>query len=117
VEHLRVKYNKLHWLRYIRGHQPPGPIEKKKKNHPTQHKFAAVGFLYNRLNTYDLPTEEYKREEQIIHSILENNSFPTQQQKTLTQRLRKQTEPNSKEKKKWATFAYIGRDDIYHKHL
>ena len=28
-------------------------------NHPTQHKFAAIRFLYNRLNTYDLPTEEY----------------------------------------------------------
>ena len=27
-------------------------------NHPTQHKFAAIRFLYNRLNTYDLLTED-----------------------------------------------------------
>jgi hypothetical protein len=26
------KYNKPHWLRYIRGHWPPGPTDKKKKN-------------------------------------------------------------------------------------
>ena len=71
-------------------------------NHPTQHKFAAVRFLYNRLNTYDLPTEEYKREEQIIHNILVNNSFPPRQQKTSPppKKLKKQTEPNSAEKKK-----------------
>jgi hypothetical protein len=31
LEHLRVKYNKPHWLRYISGHFPPGPTEKKKK--------------------------------------------------------------------------------------
>jgi hypothetical protein len=32
--------------------------------------FAAVRFLYKRLNTYDLLTKDYKQEEQIIHNIL-----------------------------------------------
>jgi hypothetical protein len=50
-------------------------------NHPAQHKFAAVRFLYNRLNSYDLPTEEYNREKQVIQNILVNNSFPYRQQK------------------------------------
>ena len=83
-------------------------------NHPTQHKFAAVRYLYNRLNTYDLPTEEYKREEQIIHNILVNNSFPTRQQEThTTPKLKKQTEPNSMEKKKPATFTYTGKETTF----
>jgi hypothetical protein len=29
-------------------------------NHPTQHKYATVKFLYNRLNNYDLQKEEYQ---------------------------------------------------------
>jgi hypothetical protein len=45
-------------------------------NHPPQHKYAAVRFLYNRLNTYQLQTEDYKQEENLIHNILHNNSFP-----------------------------------------
>ena len=32
-------------------------------NHPAQHKYAAVRFLYNRLNTYHLKDDEYKEED------------------------------------------------------
>jgi DNA-directed RNA polymerase subunit H (RpoH/RPB5) len=45
-------------------------------NHSTQHKYAAIKFLYNRLNSYDLHREEYQHEVNIIHNILYNNSFP-----------------------------------------
>jgi hypothetical protein len=45
-------------------------------NYPTQHKLAAVRFLYNRLNTYQLQPAEFQQEENIIHNILHNNSFP-----------------------------------------
>jgi len=72
-------------------------------NHPTQHKFAAIRFLYNRLNTYNLLTEDYKQEEQIIHNILENNSFPIRPQKPSSLKPRKQKETNLVEKQKWAT--------------
>jgi hypothetical protein len=65
------------------------------------------------LNTYDLPTEEYKQEEQIIHNILENNSFPIRPQKPHRLKLRKPKEPNPIEKKKWATFTYIGRETTF----
>ena len=44
--------------------------------HPTQHKYAAVRFLYNCLNTYQLQPAEYQLEENIIHNILHNNTFP-----------------------------------------
>jgi hypothetical protein len=52
-------------------------------NHPTQHKYATIRFLYNRLNTYQLHNEEYQQEENIIHNILYNNSFPIHPQKHL----------------------------------
>jgi len=76
-------------------------------------RFTAIRFLYNRLNTYDLPTGEYKGEEQIIHNILENNSFPICPQKPLSLKLRKHREPNPTEKQKWATFTYIGRETTF----
>jgi len=43
-------------------------------NHPTQHKYATVKFLCNRLNTYNLQVCKYRQEENIMH----NNSFPIQ---------------------------------------
>jgi hypothetical protein len=42
-------------------------------NHPTQHKYAAVRFLYNRLNSYGLQEQEYIQE---LNVILHSNSFP-----------------------------------------
>jgi len=50
-------------------------------NHPVQHKRAAIRFLYNRLNTYQLPREEYLHEENVIHNILYNNGFGIHRQK------------------------------------
>ena len=52
-------------------------------NHPTQHKYTAVKFLYYRLNSYELQKEAYQQEENIIHNILYNNSFHNQPTKTL----------------------------------
>jgi len=82
-------------------------------NHPTQHKFAAIRFLYSRVNTYDLFTEDYKQEEQIVHNILENNSFPIRPQKPFSLQLRKQKEPSPIEEQKWATFTYVGRETTF----
>jgi hypothetical protein len=45
-------------------------------NHPPQHKYAAVRYLYNRLHTYQLQQDDYNHEENMIHNILHNNSFP-----------------------------------------
>jgi len=65
-------------------------------NHPTQHKYATVKFLYNRLNTYDLEKEEHEHELNIIHDILHNSSFPikhqTPQIHTLAQKKPSQTQ-------------------------
>ena len=50
-------------------------------SHPVQHKYTAIKFLHNTLKTYQLHKEEDQQEENIIHNILYNNSFPTQPQK------------------------------------
>jgi hypothetical protein len=44
-------------------------------NHPIQHKYSAVRFLYGRLDSYHLD-KEHEREDNTIHNILLNNSFP-----------------------------------------
>ena len=59
-------------------------------NHPTQHKYAAIKFLYNRLNTYDLLADEYQQEEDTIHNIMYNNSFPIRPQKPCRPKLKEQ---------------------------
>jgi len=44
-------------------------------NHPIQNKYAAISLLCNRLNSYQLHSEEYRHEENIFHNILHNNSY------------------------------------------
>jgi hypothetical protein len=81
-------------------------------NHPTQHKYATVKFLYNRLNTYDLEREEYEHKLIIIHNILHNNSFPIKHQKPQIQTLA-QKKPSQTPKHRWATFTYVGKETSY----
>jgi len=45
-------------------------------NQPAQHKYAAIRFLYNRLDTYHLHKNENKEEIDTIHDIMLNNGFP-----------------------------------------
>jgi hypothetical protein len=80
-------------------------------NHPTQHKYAAIKFLYNRLNSYQLQDSEYQHEESVIQNILHNNSFPLPTRKPKTQT----TPPNhdAPSKQKWATFTYSGPETSY----
>jgi len=81
-------------------------------NHPTQHKYAAIKFLYNRLHSYDLQKDEYRQEENIIHNILHNNSFSINTLKPSDHRPVKQQTSQSP-KHKWATFTYMGRETTY----
>ena len=77
---------------------------------PAQHKYAAIRFLYNRLNTYNLHEDEYRTEENIIHSIMFNNAFPIQPRNP--PHPSKITAPNSQTTtttRKSATFTYVGR--------
>jgi hypothetical protein len=81
---------------------------------PSQQKYATIRYLYNRLHTYQLDNEEYNQEENIIHNILYNNSFPIQIRK-LPNPKQNQTQNTQKviPKKKWAMFTYIGKETTY----
>jgi len=82
-------------------------------NHPSQHKYTAVRFLCNRLHTYNLQPEEYWQEENTIHNILYNSSFPIQLHKPHLPKPRKHQQTTHKKTQKWATFTYIGKETTY----
>jgi hypothetical protein len=86
------------------------PIIPYTSNHPPQHKYAAVRFLYNRLYTYQLQEEEYRQEEN-IHNILHNNSFPIRTSKNTAHRP-KHTTPPSIQNQKWVTL-YTSKKTTY----
>jgi hypothetical protein len=81
-------------------------------NHPAHHKYAAIRFLFNRLNSYNLDQDEYKQELNIIHNILYNSNYPIKACKPSTN-THTPTDPPPTTKKKWATFTYIGKETTY----
>jgi hypothetical protein len=87
-------------------------------NHPTQHKYAAVRFLYNRLDTYQLQGKNYTHEENIIRSILHNNRFPLhdhtpkQPHQLHTNLIPTQTTQIHTPPRKWCTFTYTGKETL-----
>ena len=81
-------------------------------NHPPQHKYSAIRFLYNRLNSYCLNEDEYQREENIIHNILLNNSFPLPSHTQHAPERHSPLRPLENECK-WITFTYTGNETKY----
>jgi hypothetical protein len=77
-------------------------------SHSTQHKYAAVRYLYDRLNSYSLQNEEYQHELNTIHNILYNNSFPIKHNESHTH-----DRPKHTTKQNWATFTYVGKETLY----
>jgi hypothetical protein len=81
-------------------------------NHLTQHKYAAVKFLFNRLNSYNLHEPEYKQELNTIHSILHNNSFPFTPQKQHPNKTTRQQDTRTS-RQKWAAFTYVCKETFH----
>ena len=79
-------------------------------NHPTHHKYAAVRFLINRLNTYNLQQNEYLQELNTINSILRNNSFPKMPPTHHKPKPPQKTTQTPQPPLKWARFTYIGKE-------
>jgi AraC-like DNA-binding protein len=75
--------------------------------HPTEHKLAAIKYLYNRKDTYPIPVEYKQEETKIISTIMHNNGYTTQ---TLTRNKRKQANATPTETRKWAVFTYMGKE-------
>jgi hypothetical protein len=66
------KYSKPHWLRYVRGHKPPGPTEEEKE----EEKCMSFGFLVinvcNHGEHYETPCiilTQFNNLKQNIHTL------------------------------------------------
>ena len=59
--------------------------------HPTEHNYAAIRYLHNRLNSYQLSHEKREKESKIIQDILHNNRYNTSVLKSVS----------SSKKQKW----------------
>jgi hypothetical protein len=78
--------------------------------HPPEHKQAAIQYMINRMNTYDLPDSNKTQEHNIIRQILHNNGY----EPSVNTHYRKKKKPLPKqEKNKWAKFTYIGKETKY----
>jgi hypothetical protein len=76
--------------------------------HPPEHKQAAVRFLMNRLNTYDLSNDNKRIEQHTIQCILKNHGYPTSLIKQDKKHHREENK-TSQRKGPWAKFTYIGK--------
>jgi hypothetical protein len=65
------------------------------------------------LNTCNLLKEDYREEENIIHSIMHNNSFPIHPQRPSTRKLRRHLDTTQTAQHKWATFTYTGKKTTF----
>jgi hypothetical protein len=84
-------------------------------NHPTQHKYAAIRFLHNRLTTFHLHKEEYNEEVNTIHDIMANNGFtvhtlnpPNPRHPTNSSKGQSDTTTQN-----WASFTCIGKETLF----
>jgi hypothetical protein len=82
-------------------------------NHPAPHKYAAVRYLYNRLNTYHLNSEHYLQELHTIQNILYNNRFSIHKHTHPKPKHNNNTtniEPQQQNNKKWVKFTYVAKE-------
>jgi hypothetical protein len=100
------------WKNMVQPERQQMTIWRRYIAHPPQHKYSAIRFLYNMLNSYNLNIDEYQQEENIIHNILRNNSFPILSHTRLTPKQRPPLPPPEKGHR-WVTFTYSGRETRY----
>jgi hypothetical protein len=86
-------------------------------NHLAQHKYAAIMFMYNRLNTYNMHKEEYKIEEDTIQNITFNNAFSIHLHNSLPPPPRHTTTTPDRQMvittQKWMTFTYVYKETTF----
>jgi len=81
--------------------------------HPICHKMAAIHYIYNMMNTYQLSQSAVKQEENTIIQILSNNKYDSS---ILDKVKHKKENPKPKQDNKnhkWAKFTYTGRETLF----
>jgi len=74
--------------------------------YPTEHKYAAVRYLQNRMNCYQLSREKRDKESKITQDILQNNGYNTSTLKSISNK----KQERRTEKTYWSKFTYIGKE-------
>ena len=72
---------------------------------------AAIHYLYNRMNTYQLSQSKEKQEENPIIQILSNNKYDP----SILDKIKyKREKPKQNDKNhRWAKFTYTGRENLF----
>ena len=76
--------------------------------HPKEQKMAALHYLYNRMNTYNLSIADMQKEKDTIQHILVNNKYDHSILEEIKNKKKRQK--HDIETIKWAKFTYIGRE-------
>ena len=76
--------------------------------HPIEHRYAAVRYLHNRLNSYQLSHEKREKESKIIQDILHNNEYNTSVLKSISS---SKKHKSGTEKTHWSKFTYFGKEN------
>jgi hypothetical protein len=75
--------------------------------HPTKHKYAAIRYLHNRMNSYQLSRDKMEKEGKIIQDILHNSGYNASTLKSLSSTKKHRSET---EKTHWCKFMYISKE-------
>jgi hypothetical protein len=72
---------------------------------------AAIHYLYNKMNTYQLPQFKEKQEENTIIQILSNSKYDPSILGRIKHKKEKPKQDNKKHR--WAIFTYTGRETLF----
>jgi hypothetical protein len=75
--------------------------------HPTKRKYAAIRYLHNRANNYQLPRDKIDKESTIIQDILHNNGYDASTLKSISS---SKKHGHGTEKTHWSKFTYKGKE-------
>jgi hypothetical protein len=78
--------------------------------HPHEQKHAAIRYLTNRMNTYNLSNANRREEENTTKHILHNKKYYV----SVLDRIKRTQHKTKHNTKKWAKFIYIGKEKIYY---
>jgi hypothetical protein len=77
---------------------------------PQEHKYAAINYFTNRMNTYPITESSKNHEQQQIKTILHNNNYLTHEHGRKSKFNHREQNTPLVNKQKWATFTYIGKE-------
>jgi hypothetical protein len=86
---------------------------------PTHHKISGIRYLVNRMLDYPIPNNKKTEKGKVNQTVLHNNHYHSNIKKHNTTEAKKQCQKmtndisSHKEKKKWATVTYVGKE-VYH---